>query len=142
MTSAHLVARKLASLIEFARRARTRRPLSVEELATDVERQDALGMALLVAIQEAIDLAFHIVTFERLGTPGSYAEGFDLLAKGGVIDSELAAAMTRASGLRNRLAYGYASVDVPRLWAELPDGLDSLDVYAQAIAAYSNREPG
>lgn len=142
MTRAELVARKLAALIEYTRRARTRRPASPELLAADTERQDALGMALLVAVQEAIDIAFHIVTDERWGTPRSYAEGFELLAKGGVIGPELAAAMTRASGLRNRLAHGYASVDLPRLWAELPAGLDALDEYARAVAAYSSREPG
>jgi uncharacterized protein YutE (UPF0331/DUF86 family) len=142
MTNTQLVTRKLAALIEYARRARDRRPPAVEELAADIERQDALGMALLVAIQEAIDLAFHIVTDERWGTPSSYAEGFELLVKGGVIGAELGAAMTRASGLRNRLAHGYASVNVARLWAELPAGLDALDAYAQAIAAYTSRGPG
>lgn len=114
----------------------------MEELAADTERQDALGMALLVAIQEAIDLAFHVVTDERWGTPQSYADGFDLLAKGGVIDPELALEMTRATGLRHRLAHGYATIDLPRLWAELPRGLDALIEYAQAIGAYASREPG
>jgi uncharacterized protein YutE (UPF0331/DUF86 family) len=132
----------MAALIEYAQRARTRRPPSAELLAADAERQDALAMALLVAIQEAIDIAFHIVTDERWGTPRSYAEGFELLAKGGVIGAELALAMTRATGLRNRLAHGYASVDLPRLWAELPEGLDALDAYAQAIAVYSSRDIG
>ena len=142
MTNAPLVARKLAALIEYARRARARRPPSAELLAADTERQDALGMALLVAIQEAIDIAFHIVSDERWGTPRSYAEGFELLAKGGAIGPELAAAMTQATGLRNRLAHGYASVDIPRLWAELPRGLDALDEYARSIGAYASREPG
>jgi uncharacterized protein YutE (UPF0331/DUF86 family) len=142
VTQPELVARKLATLIEYTRRARARRPSSVEELAADTERQDALGMALLVAIQETIDLAFHIVTDERWGTPQSYADGFDLLAKGGVIGPALALEMTRATGLRNRLAHGYATIDLPRLWAELPRGLDALIEYAQAIGAYAGREPG
>ena len=48
--------------------------------------------------------------------------------------------MTRAAGLRNRLAHGYASVNVQRLWAELPQGLDALDDYARAIAVISSRD--
>lgn len=136
MTSAQLVARKLATLTEYALRARTRRPASSEALAADLERQDALAMALLVAIQEAVDIAFHIVADERWGTPRSYAEGFEMLATRGVIRPELAVALTRGTGLRNRLAHGYASVDVTRLWAELPDGLDALDEFATAIAAF------
>ena len=138
MTDAQLVGRKLTALVEFSARARKRRPASAQALADDTERQDALGMALLVAVQEAIDLAFHIVTDERWGTPQSYADGFDMLAKHGVIGAELAQAMIRATGLRNRLAHGYASVDVQRLWAELPEGLDALGEYARAIAAFSS----
>lgn len=38
--------------------------------------------------------------------------------------------------LRNRLAHGYGSVDVERLWQELPAGLDALDRFAAAIAAW------
>lgn len=135
------MSRKLVVLIEYAARARRRRPPSAELLEGNTELMDALGMALLVAIQEAIDIAFHIGTDERWGSPGSYAEGFELLAKGNVITGELALEMTRAVGLRNRLAHGYATVDVARLWAELPTGLDALDRYAQAIAAFSAREP-
>jgi len=48
--------------------------------------------------------------------------------------------MTRATSLRNRLARGYATVDLPRLWTELPGGLDALDEYARAIATYASRE--
>ena len=55
MTNAQLVARKLAALIDYAARARRRCPASALLLAADTERQDALGMALIVAIQEAID---------------------------------------------------------------------------------------
>jgi uncharacterized protein YutE (UPF0331/DUF86 family) len=92
-------------------------------------------MALLVAIQECIDIAFHIVSDERWGTPGSYAEGFELLAQHGVVSAALAQAMTSATAF-NRLAHGYAAVDVPRLWAELPKGLEALDEFARAIASF------
>jgi uncharacterized protein YutE (UPF0331/DUF86 family) len=137
VTNVELVSRKLAALIEFSKRARRRGAVSAEAVASDPERQDALGMALLVAIQEAIDLAFHIVADERWGSPGSYAEGFAILEQHGVITAELAQAMTNATGLRNRLAHGYASIDVPRLLAGLPQGLDALDAFARAIGAFA-----
>ena len=139
MTSAEVASRKLAVLVEFSRRARRRRPDTAQSLAEDAERLDALSMALLVAIQEAIDIAFHIVSDQRWGTPGSYAEGFQMLADNGAISAELASAMIRATGLRNRLAHGYASVDAERLWAELPTGLDTLDAYARAMGAFVSR---
>ena len=42
--------------------------------------------------------------------------------------------LARMVSLRNRIAHGYASVDVDRLWTELPVGLEALDAYATAVA--------
>jgi uncharacterized protein with HEPN domain len=39
-------------------------------------------------------------------------------------------------GVRHRIAHGYATLDVERIWAELPAGLDVLDAYARAIARF------
>jgi uncharacterized protein with HEPN domain len=36
--------------------------------------------------------------------------------------------------LRNRLAHGYGTVDMNRIWAELPAGLAALDAFASAVA--------
>jgi uncharacterized protein YutE (UPF0331/DUF86 family) len=51
-------------------RSRRRRPVSVDVLRKDVDLQDALAMSLLVAIQEAVDIAFHIAADEGWGVPG------------------------------------------------------------------------
>ena len=42
-------------------RARRRRPGSVDVFRHHLDLQDALALSLLVAVQEAIDVAFHIV---------------------------------------------------------------------------------
>jgi uncharacterized protein YutE (UPF0331/DUF86 family) len=61
---------------------------------------------------------------------------FDVLARRGVIDAPLAASLARAAGLRNRLAHAYATLDIDRLWSELPSGLDALERYAAAVARF------
>ncbi|HEY6458879.1 MAG TPA: DUF86 domain-containing protein [Polyangiaceae bacterium] len=136
MTDAELVIRKLAILGEHLVRARRRRPAAIETLRDDVDLQDSLSLSVLVAIQEAIDIAFHIVSDEGWGAPASYAESFEILARRGVIEAPLAAALAGAAGLRNRLAHSYATLDIDRLWSELPAGLDALDQYATAIARF------
>jgi len=108
----------------------------VETLRTDVDLQDALAMSLLVAIQEAVDIAFHIVSDEGWGIPSSYGEGFAILARHRVIDPALADALSRTVAVRNRIAHGYATIDIDRIWAELPAGLDALDGYASAVARF------
>ncbi|MDB4987458.1 MAG: uncharacterized protein JWN04_2636 [Myxococcaceae bacterium] len=112
MTDAEVVIRKLAVLREHALRARRRRPASVDALAADLDLQDALCMSLLVAIQEAIDIAFHVSADEGSGVPSSNVEAFEIIARNGVLSIELAQSMGRAAALRNRIAHGHASVDL------------------------------
>ena len=136
MTDSELVIQKLAVLRDHLARSRRRRPVEVDRLRDDVDLQDSLSLSVLVAIQEAIDIAFHIVSDEGWGAPASYAESFDLLQRHGVIDAALARVLSGAVGLRNRVAHAYATLDIERLWAELPAGLDALERYAQAIATF------
>lgn len=136
MTDTTLVLQKLAILRDHVGRVRRRRPETVESLRRDVDLQDAVAMSLLVAIQEAIDIAFHVVADEGWGVPASYAESFELLARHDVIDDGLAPQLIAASGLRNRRAHGYASVDVERVWAEIPAGMAALEQYVTAIARF------
>jgi uncharacterized protein YutE (UPF0331/DUF86 family) len=44
--------------------------------------------------------------------------------------------------LRNRVAHGYGSVDVERVWKETPNGVATLREFAGAIARYLGTQPG
>ncbi|MGA7120001.1 MAG: DUF86 domain-containing protein [Polyangiaceae bacterium] len=140
MTNRLLVLRKLSLVRERVLQARSRRSASPEALRSNDVLLDALALSVLIAVQEAIDIAFHIATDEGWGVPASYAEGFAVLAKHGVFDSAVARSMTAAAGLRNRIAHAYATVDVERLWHELPEGLDAMDAFALAVATFVGPE--
>ena len=141
MTEPLLILRKLSLLREHLNRVRRRRPSSVDAFRSDVDLQDALALSLLVASQEAVDIAMHITADEGWGLPGSQAEAFDLLARNGVISSGHAQELARIMAVRNRIAHGYASVDLERLWTEIPAGIDSLDRFAESIAGYVGDAP-
>jgi uncharacterized protein YutE (UPF0331/DUF86 family) len=64
MTDPMVLARKLALLHEHLERAKRRRPDRIDELSIDLDRQDALALSVIVIVQEAVDIAFHIVTDE------------------------------------------------------------------------------
>ena len=134
MTDKGVIFRKLTSLREHVARMRRRRGQDFEAFKVDVDRQDAVSMSLLVAVQEALDIALHMASDEGWGVPASYAESFGLLAGHGVIDPTLASALANLASLRNRLAHGYGTVDMERIWTSLPDGLTQLDAFAAAIA--------
>jgi uncharacterized protein YutE (UPF0331/DUF86 family) len=140
VTDRDVVLRKVTSIREHAARIRRRRAVDLAAFRSDVDRQDALGMSLLVAVQDALDVALHMAADEGWGVPASYAESFGLLEKRGVIDLPLATALSRMATLRNRLAHGYATVDVERIWNEVPAGAAALETFTDAIAAWLSRQ--
>ncbi len=136
MTDPVLVLRKVSLMREHVGRVRRRRPRSAEALRADVDLQDAIAMSLFVAIQDAVDVAMHIAADEGWGVPSSYADAFDILARHGVLADEHARALGKTVAVRNRIAHGYASLDVEKLWTEIPAGLDALERYAIAVARF------
>src|SRR5262249_41999156 len=131
-----LILAKLSVLREHVVRMERRRPASFDAFRTDVDVQDGLALSLLVALQEASDIALHIASDEGWGVATSYAESFELLGRRGVIEPALARRMGDIASLRNRIAHGYGSVDFERLWREAPGGVEALRAYAAAIATF------
>jgi uncharacterized protein YutE (UPF0331/DUF86 family) len=136
MTDAGLVLHKLQRLKEQVALTRARRPVAADVLSHDLVLRDALALAFLVALQEAIDIAYHIVADEGWGIPDSHRAAFDTLAAHGVLTDHLANELSLAASMRNRIAHGYASVDHQRLWRELPDGIRALEAFTAAVARW------
>lgn len=141
MTNVPLVARKLGVMQEHLRRLTERRPADVASLRTNALLQDALSMSVLVVVQEAMDIALHIASDEGWEIASTYRDAFVVLARHAVIADDLAASLAGSAQLRNRIAHGYASVDVERLWSELPQGIASFGAFGHAIAAFLQRSP-
>ena len=141
MTDAGLILHKLQRLREQVALARERRPDAPEVLDVDLLLRDALALAFLVAVQECVDVAYHIAAEEGWGVPDSHAAAFELLAEHGVFERELASTLTGVARVRNRIAHGYASVDHARMWEELPAGLASLETFCTRTAAWLPSTP-
>lgn len=136
MTDRVIVMRKLTALAEHVARLRRRRPAQVDRLRDDVDLQDALAMSLVVCVQAALDVAVHIASDEGFGVPASYASAFQMLADRGILTSATSRQLASMAALRNRIAHGYASVDFPRIWQELPDGIAAFDAFLQEVTKH------
>jgi uncharacterized protein YutE (UPF0331/DUF86 family) len=141
MIDGGLILYKLQRLREQVETVRERRPEAPEDLATDLVLRDAMALAFLVAVQECVDIAYHLAAEQGWGVPDSHAAAFDLLAAHGVLDAELAATLTGVARVRNRIAHGYATVDHARMWTELPAGLSGLELFVTRVAAWLPNDP-
>jgi uncharacterized protein YutE (UPF0331/DUF86 family) len=138
MTNVALVARKLAILEEHLRRLRERRPAELATFASDTLLQDAVALSVLVVVQEAVDIALHIASDEGWEVASSYREAFAVLQRHGLLDAALTESLAGAALLRNRIAHGYSSLDVDRLWSELPSGVSAFAAFSAKMAAFLN----
>ncbi len=101
----------------------------------DVHLQAEAERHLQLAIQAAIDAANHVLAEDFPDTPSSYREVFELLARRGVLEADLAGRLVEAVGLRNILVHGYLDVDPARIWEALAR-LEDLEALASRLEGY------
>jgi uncharacterized protein YutE (UPF0331/DUF86 family) len=129
-----IVLRKVSELRRYVADVRVRVQVDPARFEADEELHDLAGFHLMLALQNAVDLAFHLVADQGRGVPGSQREAFEALAREGVIDHELARALGDAASLRNRIAHQYGAIDWRRLLTEAPRHLEALERFAVRVA--------
>lgn len=137
MTDWGLVAKKLAFIETCVQQLR--RLARPEQIENNVKEERFVAHTVQIAIQ-ALDVASHIVSDERLGEPRTNRELFDLLSRGGWLLPDLAETMGDLVGFRNIVVHGYEDVDVNILRNIAQDNLEDLLVFAQTIRSRIDRD--
>ena len=136
MVLAEKAERLLQSLLDaLSDLERYRQSVTREVLRADRDTQNMVLHALYVAIQSAIDLAFHAVADAGLPRPATYQDAFRRLSEGGRLEPELAERLAGWAGLRNVLAHFYPVIDFDKVHQALRDGLADLRTFARTMAA-------
>jgi len=131
MTDPALVAKKLAFIETCVQQLRTlARP---ERIAEDVREERFVQHTLQLAIQAALDVGSHLVSDGRLGEPETGRDVFRLLARGGILGSELALRLEQMAGFRNVVVHLYQDVDLGIVRDVVENHLGDLLNFAAAI---------
>ncbi len=131
MTDPELVAKKLALIETCVQQLRSLgRP---EAIRADIREERFVEHTLQIAIQEALDVASHIVSDERLGEPETNRELFDLLVRAGRLPPALAPTLRNMAGFRNVVVHGYRDVDLGVVEDVVRNHLDDLLAFVSAI---------
>lgn len=128
-------ARKLAEIARRTGRVRALLPATAAALASDLDRSDALTFNLYLALHAASDLSLHLVADLGLGVPAGPRDAYRILAEQGVLAPDLARRLASAVGLRNRIAHGYETADLERIFDLCQNDLAYLDTLAARAAA-------
>lgn len=135
MVDPRLLERKLASLLNAIDRTRKKRGDDRAAFLSDADARDLVSFNLLIAFQDALDIAAHVIADEGWELPTTAREHFDILARHSFLDATLADALGRGAAARNLIAHAYGSVDFGRLFDETPAGLTALEQFAARCEA-------
>jgi uncharacterized protein YutE (UPF0331/DUF86 family) len=117
--------RRLASIREAGR----------EAFLADADARDIACYRLLVAIEAALALCYHVSARRLRSVPEDYAGCFETLATGGVIPEDLSTRLQQMARFRNVLVHVYWTLDYGRVFDVVEHDLDDLRLFSQAVAA-------
>ncbi|HAR46354.1 MAG: hypothetical protein A2X56_03130 [Nitrospirae bacterium GWC2_57_13] len=106
-----------------------------EKFLTDRDLQDIASYRLLVAIEAALGLCYHIAAKQLKRVPEEYAECFTILSEAGIINRELSEKLQKTARFRNLLVHMYWKIDYGAVYEILHNDLEDLRRFSQAVAA-------
>ena len=129
-----LVRARCADIEEAVGRLERFGSMPVEEFRSNRDLTDAACYRLLVAIEAALGLCYHVSAKHLRKVPEQFADCFRTLGEAGVVPADLAERLQAMARFRNILVHLYAKVDTARVHEIICNHLDDLRAFASAIA--------
>jgi uncharacterized protein YutE (UPF0331/DUF86 family) len=107
---------------------------SREQFLANRDLQDIASYRLLVAIEVALALCYHVTTRHLKKAPEDYAACFATLSQAGLIQQDLSERLQGMARFRNLLVHVYWKLDYDRVWDIVQHDLGDLRRLASAIA--------
>lgn len=104
-----------------------------EQFLADQDLLDLASYRLLVAIEAALQICFHVSAQRLHRVPEEYADCFAILAEAGILEGELSRSLQQMARFRNMLVHVYWQVDYNRVYDILHKNLDDLRRFVRAI---------
>ena len=127
-----LVRTRCAEIEESVGRLERLRALSREQFLADQDSLDIACYRLLVAIEAALALCFHVSAKRLRRVPEEYAECFGILRDAGILTADLAGHLQQMARFRNLLMHMYWKIDYGQVFEMLRDNLGDLRAFAAA----------
>ena len=108
-----ILVNKAATIERSVARAREEYNADPASFATNFTRQDAAVLNVQRACEAALDIGQHLIRRDRLGVPQSARDVFELIARAGWIDTELAESLKRMVAFRNIAVHDYRNLLLP-----------------------------
>jgi uncharacterized protein YutE (UPF0331/DUF86 family) len=106
-----------------------------EDFLRDRDLQDIACYRLLVAIEAALGLCYHVSAKQLKKVPEEYAECFAILSDAEMIPQDLSENLQRMARFRNLLVHMYWKLDYPAVYDLIQHHLVDLRRFCEAIVS-------
>jgi len=106
-----------------------------EDFLKDQDLQDIACYRLLVAIEAALGLCYHVSAKQLKKVPEEYAECFAILSDAEMIPKDLSENLQRMARFRNLLVHMYWKLDYPAVYDLIQHHLVDLRRFSEAIVS-------
>lgn len=110
--------------------------VDAERLRRERPTRHVVERVLSQIVELAGSINTHIVASLLGRSPASYADSFDEVARAGVLEWDLAAALRPSTGMRNVLVHDYLEVDHGKVSAAIPPALEQYGQYVRHVARW------
>jgi len=128
-----LVRARCAEIEESVGRLERFKRLSRSEFLSNQDTLDLACYRLLVAIEAALALCYHVTAKRLHKVPEEYAECFAMLKEAGVISGELTGRLQQMAKFRNLLVHMYWKIDYGRVYDAIQQNLEDLRAFSAAV---------
>lgn len=123
---------KLEALIRCIHRIKDQNISTLEELESNLDKQEIIILNLQRAVQICIDIGNHILLDYQTPTPSTMADTFKYLAENKLITEQNAQDLSRAVGFRNIAVHQYENIDCNIVLSIINNHLEDFKVFAKA----------
>ena len=106
-----------------------------DEFLASADARDIACYRLLIAIEAALALCYHVSARRLRTAPEDYAGCFASMEKAGVIDAGLSQRLQLMARFRNLLVHVYWTIDYQRVFGVLERDLDDLRDFSRIVAS-------
>ena len=124
---------KLEALIRCIHRIKDQNISTLEELQSNLDKQEIIILNLQRAVQICVDIGNHILLDYKTPTPSTMADTFKYLAENNLITEQNAQDLGHAVGFRNIAVHQYENIDCNIVLSIINNHLEDFKVFAEAI---------
>lgn len=117
---------------------------------SELERDDFLSQPLMIAgakyflivsIEAAIDMSYHLISKNKLRLPNDYADTFRVMGEQGFFEEDFVKKLVEMARFRNRLVHIYWDVDDNLIYEIIRVDIQDIEQFAEEIINLLNKTP-